>query len=60
MTDLKEHINARAATGNLLTRRFSHHPERYFEIFWVFRAAVAERARRGRRARAAAGRRCST
>jgi ubiquinone biosynthesis protein len=37
MTDLKEHINARAATGNLLTRRFSHHPERYFEIFSVFR-----------------------
>jgi hypothetical protein len=37
MTDLKEHINARAATGNLLTRRFSHHPEQYFEIFSVFR-----------------------
>jgi ubiquinone biosynthesis protein len=37
MTDLKEHFNARAATGNLLTRRFSHHPERYFEIFSVFR-----------------------
>jgi ubiquinone biosynthesis protein len=37
MTDLKEHINARTATGNLLTRRFSHHPERYFEIFSVFR-----------------------
>ncbi len=37
MTDLKEHFNARAATGTLLTRRFSHHPERYFEIFSVFR-----------------------
>jgi predicted unusual protein kinase regulating ubiquinone biosynthesis (AarF/ABC1/UbiB family) len=37
MTDLKEHFNARTATGNLLTRRFSHHPERYLEIFNVFR-----------------------
>ena len=35
MTGLKEHINAREATGNLLTRRFSHHPERYIEIFNV-------------------------
>ena len=37
MTDLKEHFNARVATGNLLTRRFSHHPERYWEISSVFR-----------------------
>src|SRR4030088_1938204 len=37
MPDLKEHFNARAATGNLLTRRFSHHPERYVEIFRVLR-----------------------
>ncbi len=37
MTDFKEHLSARAATGNLLTRRFSHHPERYIEIFSVFR-----------------------
>lgn len=37
MTDFKGHFNARAATGNLLTRRFSHHPERYLEIFSVFR-----------------------
>ena len=37
MTDFKAHFNARAASGNLLTRRFSHHPERYIEIFSVFR-----------------------
>ena len=37
MTDFKDHISARAATGNLLTRRFSHHPERYVEIFSIFR-----------------------
>jgi ubiquinone biosynthesis protein len=37
MTDFKDHLNARQATGNLLTRRFSHHPERYVEIFKVFR-----------------------
>src|SRR6185312_14067161 len=37
MTDFKAHFSARAASGNLLTRRFSHHPERYIEIFSVFR-----------------------
>ena len=39
MTDLKQHFGARgSASGlNLLTSRFSRHPERYVEIFRVFR-----------------------
>jgi ubiquinone biosynthesis protein len=41
MTNLKEHFSARVATrgpaSNLVTRRFSKHPERYFEIFRVLR-----------------------
>jgi hypothetical protein len=36
MTGFEDHFNARAASGNLLTRRFSYHPERYVEIFSVF------------------------
>ena len=37
MTDLKQHFSARRSAGNLLTNRFSRHPERYFEIFRVLR-----------------------
>jgi ubiquinone biosynthesis protein len=37
MTDLKQHVAARGSASNLLTRRFSKHPERYFEIFRVLR-----------------------
>jgi ubiquinone biosynthesis protein len=38
MTDLKAHLpSAREAGSNLLTRRFSRHPERYWQIFSVFR-----------------------
>jgi len=36
MTDLKQHISGRSA-ANLLTSRFSKHPERYLEIFRVLR-----------------------
>jgi ubiquinone biosynthesis protein len=36
MTDLKQHVSRRSAT-NLLTSRFSKHPERYLEIFRVLR-----------------------
>jgi predicted unusual protein kinase regulating ubiquinone biosynthesis (AarF/ABC1/UbiB family) len=37
MTDLKQHVAARGPASNMLTRRFSKHPERYLEIFRVFR-----------------------
>jgi predicted unusual protein kinase regulating ubiquinone biosynthesis (AarF/ABC1/UbiB family) len=37
MTDLKQHFAARGPARNLLTSRFSKHPERYLEIFRVFR-----------------------
>jgi predicted unusual protein kinase regulating ubiquinone biosynthesis (AarF/ABC1/UbiB family) len=37
MTGLKEHFSARGSASNLLTGRFSKHPERYFEIFRVLR-----------------------
>src|SRR5947208_9627218 len=37
MTDLKQHFAARGPARNLLTSRFSKHPERYFEIYRVFR-----------------------
>jgi predicted unusual protein kinase regulating ubiquinone biosynthesis (AarF/ABC1/UbiB family) len=37
MTDLKQHFSARGSASNLLTSRFSKHPERYFEIFRVLR-----------------------
>ncbi len=36
MTDLKQHVSGRSA-ANLLTSRFSKHPERYLEIFRVLR-----------------------
>jgi hypothetical protein len=38
LTDRKAQFpTARAATSSLLTRRFSRHPERYWEIVSVFR-----------------------
>jgi ubiquinone biosynthesis protein len=37
MTDLKQHVATRGPASNLLTRRFSKHPERYLEIFRVLR-----------------------
>jgi len=37
MTDLKQHVAAYGSATNLLTSRFSKHPERYLEIFRVFR-----------------------
>jgi ubiquinone biosynthesis protein len=37
MTRLKEHFGSRGSASTLLTGRFSRHPERYFEIFRVFR-----------------------
>jgi predicted unusual protein kinase regulating ubiquinone biosynthesis (AarF/ABC1/UbiB family) len=37
VTDLKQHFAARGSAANLLTGRFSRHPERYFQIFQVFR-----------------------
>jgi predicted unusual protein kinase regulating ubiquinone biosynthesis (AarF/ABC1/UbiB family) len=37
MTDLKQHFSARGSASNLLTSRFSKHPERYIEIFRVLR-----------------------
>src|SRR5216683_3310293 len=37
MTDLKQHFAARGPASNLLTSRFSKHPERYLEIYRVFR-----------------------
>jgi ubiquinone biosynthesis protein len=37
MTDLKEHLNSEGSFLNLLTSRFSRHPERYIEIFGVMR-----------------------
>jgi ubiquinone biosynthesis protein len=37
MTDLKQHVATRGSASNLLTRRFSKHPERYLEIFRVLR-----------------------
>jgi len=37
MAKLKSHANLKSSTGNLLTRRFSRHPERYLEIYRVLR-----------------------
>jgi predicted unusual protein kinase regulating ubiquinone biosynthesis (AarF/ABC1/UbiB family) len=37
MTDLKQHFATRGSASNLLTSRFSKHPERYLEIFRVLR-----------------------
>src|ERR1051326_3820162 len=37
MTDFRQHFAQRGTATSLLTRRFSKHPERYFEIFRVFR-----------------------
>jgi predicted unusual protein kinase regulating ubiquinone biosynthesis (AarF/ABC1/UbiB family) len=37
MTNLKQHFATRGSATNLLTSRLSKHPERYLEIFRVFR-----------------------
>src|SRR5215469_4651413 len=39
MANLKSHLNSDApfSVGNLIASRFSHHPERYFEILGVLR-----------------------
>src|SRR5438132_2256143 len=37
MANLKKHISPTESMGNLLTNRFSRHPERYIEIFRVMR-----------------------
>lgn len=37
MTKLKTHLNSDTSLKSLITNRFSHHPERYFEIFSVLR-----------------------
>ena len=37
MTDLKSHVSAKASPRNVILGRFSRHPERYLEIFRVFR-----------------------
>jgi predicted unusual protein kinase regulating ubiquinone biosynthesis (AarF/ABC1/UbiB family) len=37
VTDLKQHFAARGSASNLLTSRFSKHPERHVQIFQVFR-----------------------
>ena len=37
MSDLKSHMNSDTSLLNILTSRFSHHPERYVEIFQILR-----------------------
>jgi ubiquinone biosynthesis protein len=37
MANLKKHISPTESMGNLLTNRFSRHPERYIEIFRILR-----------------------
>lgn len=37
MSNLKNHLNSDASLMNFFTSRFSHHPERYIEIFGVLR-----------------------
>ncbi len=37
MANLKDHVSLKTSAGNLLTSRFSRHPERYFEIFRILR-----------------------
>ena len=37
MTTMKDHLDSDASFMSLVTRRFSRHPERYFEIFGVLR-----------------------
>src|SRR5256885_8385275 len=36
MAKLKQQVSPGTSLKNLLTSRFSHHPERYFEIFRIF------------------------
>src|SRR5438874_2590889 len=37
MSDLKSHMNSDTSLLNILTSRFSHHPERYVEILQILR-----------------------
>ena len=37
MANLKSHMNSDTSLLNMLTSRFSHHPERYLEIFQILR-----------------------
>ena len=37
MPGLNQHVNVTSSARNFLTNRFSRHPERYLEIFRVFR-----------------------
>ena len=37
MANLKDHIHSETSLKSLITNRFSRHPERYIEIFHVFR-----------------------
>src|SRR5436305_523951 len=37
MPNLNKHVNVTASARSMLTSRFSHHPERYIEIFRVMR-----------------------
>ena len=37
MANLKDHVNSETSFKSLITNRFSRHPERYIEIFRVFR-----------------------
>ncbi len=37
MAGLKDHVNVKASPQQLILGRFSRHPERYFEIFRIFR-----------------------
>jgi ubiquinone biosynthesis protein len=37
MPGLNQHVNVTSSARNFFTNRFSRHPERYFEIFRVFR-----------------------
>src|SRR5579885_3170116 len=37
MAGLKDHVNVRTSPQQLILGRFSRHPERYFEIFRIFR-----------------------
>src|SRR2546425_5251962 len=42
MANLKKHISPTESMGNLLTNRFSRHPERYIEIFRILRKRSEE------------------
>jgi predicted unusual protein kinase regulating ubiquinone biosynthesis (AarF/ABC1/UbiB family) len=37
MPDFNQHLSVKSSATSLITNRFSRHPERYFEIFRIFR-----------------------